>query len=164
MHSCFRAGPRLMGINDQVNGNYITGAGEIVNGNLYWKMNPNDPNHLLDGYDTVPAFSAATGFEVNGLGSVPKQGTNPGFATWSLQPVDPTQTIWSLPPSQEVWTTSDFLLGTSSPAVGAGIPLPTLPNGTTPPDTRNSNDIGALPYGVSASEYDIFPYVPSLNP
>jgi len=154
----------LVGINDQLNENYLTGAGEVINNNLYWKMNPNDPNHLLGGYDTVPAFSAATGFELNGLGSVPKQGTNPEFLNWSPQPVDATQTIWSFPPSQEVWTTSDFLLGPSSPAVGAGMPLPTLSDGTTPPDTRNSNDIGALPYGVSASEYDIFPYVPTLNP
>ncbi|MBI3684499.1 MAG: hypothetical protein HY235_29340 [Acidobacteria bacterium] len=37
-----------------------TGLGQVVDGNLYWRVNPSDSAVLLSRYDTVPEFSAAT--------------------------------------------------------------------------------------------------------
>jgi len=106
-------------------------------------------------------FSAATGLEANGIGNVPKRGTDPLFATFQLNVLDPLQTVWELLPTSEVFKPSDFLLGVTSPAIGAGIVIPSHPTLGQLPDTRTSRDIGAIPYGTSAAEYDIFPFVPN---
>jgi hypothetical protein len=148
-------------VNGAINGSYLTGSGQVVNGDLYWKVNTVDSARLLSSYDTVAAFSAATGLEANGIGSVPKRGTDPQFATLRLGILDQTRSIWELLPTSEVFKPSDFFLGAGSPAIGAGIVIPAHPTLGQLPDTRTSRDIGAFPYGTSAAEYDIFPYVPN---
>ena len=55
---------------------------------------------------------------------------------------------------------TDFLLRAGSPAIGAGVAIPAHPTIGTLPDTRNSRDIGALPFGTAAAEYQGFPFVP----
>ncbi len=147
-------------VNGVVNGSYTTGSGLVWNGDLYWKVNTVDSARLIAGYDTVSAFSSATGFERNGLGSVSRRGTDPLFATWRPPIVNRAATVWELLASGEVLKPSDFLLSASSPAIGTGISIPPHPVLGTLPDTRNSRDIGAIPLGTPASEYDVFPYVP----
>ncbi len=147
-------------VNGAINGSYLTGSGQVVNGDLYWKVNSVDSARLLSSYDTVAAFNAATGLEANGIGSVPKRGTDPQFATFRLEVLDQASSVWELLPTSEVFKPSDFLLGTGSPAIGAGIVIPAHPTLGQLPDTRTSRDIGAIPFGTPAAEYDIFPFVP----
>jgi hypothetical protein len=71
--------------------------------------------------------------------------------------VDRTRTVWALQADSESWRPSDFLLAPDSPAIGAGIVIPSHPSLGTLPDTRISRDIGAIPFGTPASVYDIFP-------
>jgi PKD repeat protein len=147
-------------VNGVVNGGgYRTGPGQIVDGDLYWKMNTVDTAPLLATYDTVAAFRLATGLELNGLGDTPKRGTDPLFATFRLEVVDPSQSTWALLPGSEVFKPSDFLLGGGSPAIGAGVALPVHPTLGRLPDSRTSLDIGALPASALAAEYDIFPFL-----
>ena len=145
-------------VNGEVDDTSRNAPGLVRDGNLYWKMNTVDAAHLLAGYDTVAAFAAATGQETHGLGSVPKRGTDPRFATFQLNVLDRPKTVWQLAPSSEIFQPSDFLLSSTSPAIGAGIVIPTLPGFGTLPDSRNSHDIGAIPYGTSAAEYNVFPF------
>jgi len=158
-------------VNGRVNGTFRTDSGQVLDGNLYWKVNTVDSDALLSSYDTVPEFNSATGLEANGLGSVPRRGTDPQFATLTLDVVDRSVSEWVLRPDSESFVPSDFFLSAISPAVGAGIVIPAHPTLGTLPDTRNSRDMGAYPLGTSASEYNIFPYVltpptptpPSIN-
>ncbi|HKY31066.1 MAG TPA: PKD domain-containing protein [Candidatus Polarisedimenticolia bacterium] len=145
-------------INGVVNGAYRTGTGMVWNGDLYWKVNTLDSAPLLSGHDTVGSFSTATGHERNGLGSVPKRGTDPLFATlrWLLEGT--VGTVLRLAPGSEVLTPADVLLAPASPAIGAGIAIPPHPALGALPDSRSSRDIGAVPFGTAASAYDVFPY------
>lgn len=140
-------------VNGQVAGSYRKGENQIVDGNLYWKVNTIDARPLLAGFNTVPAFSAATGFEKHGLGQVEKQGTNPHFAGFRLRVVDATASEWVLEPGSEVFEPADFFLRPESPAIGAGIELPERPGMEPLPDTRRSRDIGAFPFGAGATSH-----------
>ena len=151
-------------VNGRVQGSYAVGPGQVVDGNLYWKMNTVDSSHLVSSYDTVPALFSATGLEENGLGDVAKRGTDPWLGALEIDVVDPSQSVWELTPSSEVHKPSDFLLGAGSPAIGAGIVLPTHPTLGTMPDSRASRDIGAIPSTAKAADYDVFPFVPSNPP
>jgi hypothetical protein len=151
-------------VNGPVNDAYPTGPGQIVDGNLYWTMHPTAAGSLLAGYDTVSGFSAATGLERHGLGDRPGQGTNPRFRGFDPEVVDRASASWELRPGSERAKPSDFLLDERSPAIGAGIAIPPHPRLGRLPDTRSSRDIGALPYGVSPAEYDVFPFVPTQQP
>jgi hypothetical protein len=151
-------------VNGPVNDPYPTGPGQIVDGDLYWKVNTADSDPLLSSYDTVPAFSFDTGLERNGLGGVAKRGTDPRFTNFDLDVVDRSKAVWELRPASETVEPTDFLLAEDSPAIDAGIAIPPHPRLGRLPDTRRSRDIGALPFGVKASEYEIFPFVPQLVP
>ncbi|MBW2528855.1 MAG: hypothetical protein JRI23_32060, partial [Deltaproteobacteria bacterium] len=150
----------LMMVNGRVNGSFDQAAGQTVDGDLYFKLNDVDTEPLLDSFDTVAAFSASTGLEPNGLGSVPKRGTDPEFESLPLAIVDSGATAWQLQPASEVLSPLDFFLAASSPARDAAVLLPTHPTVGTLPDTRSSADIGAIPYGTDPDEYDDFPFVP----
>jgi hypothetical protein len=144
-------------VNGVVNGAYRSASGMVWNGDLYWKMNTVDSASLVSSYDTVPSFSSASGHESAGIGSVARRGTNPRFAIFQPNVVDRTRTVWALQADSESWRPSDFLLAPDSPAIGAGIVIPSHPSLGTLPDTRISRDIGAIPFGTPASVYDIFP-------
>ncbi len=160
----FVADNLLVMINGRVQGSYATGPGQIVDGDLYWKMNTVDSTHLVSSYDTVPALSSATGLEENGLGEVVKRGTDPWFANLELGVVDPSQSVWTLTPGSEVHKPNDFMLGAGSPAIGAGIVLPAHPTLGAMPDSRASQDIGAIPSTATPDDYDVFPFVPGQAP
>lgn len=147
-------------VNGRVNGDYPTGPGQIVNGNLYWKVNGAAGDSLLADHDTVQAFSRATGLERDGIGKVAGRGTDPRFAGFRLDVVRPAGRRWELRPGSEVVEPTDFLLRRGSPAIGAGIAIPVHPRLGRLPDTRSSRDIGALPYGTDPSEFEGFPFVP----
>ena len=147
-------------VNGRVNGDYPTGPGQIVNGNLYWKVNGAAGDSLLADQDTVQAFSRATGLERDGIGKVAGRGTDPRFAGFRLDVVRPAGRRWELRPGSEVVEPTDFLLRQGSPAIGAGIAIPVHPRLGRLPDTRSSRDIGALPYGTDPSEFEGFPFVP----
>ena len=154
----------LVMVNGHVQGSYALGSGQIVDGDLYWKVNTVDADHLVSSYDTVPALDFATGLEANGLGAVAKRGTDPHFAALPLSVVDRSLLVWSLPPSSEVHKPSDFFLATDSPAIGTGIVIPSHPTLGPMPDSRASQDIGAIPSTATHAEYDVFPFVPSAAP
>jgi hypothetical protein len=147
-------------VNGPVNGDYPTGPGQIVNGNLYWKANGAGGDPLLADYDTVQAFSRATGLERDGIGEVAGRGTDPRFAGFRPDVVRPAARRWELRPGSEVFEPADFRLLRGSPAIGAGIAIPDHPRLGRLPDTRSSRDIGALPYGIDPAEYESFPFVP----
>jgi hypothetical protein len=147
-------------VNGRVNGEYPTGPGQIVNGNLYWKVNGAEDGALLSDYDSVPAFADATGLERDGVGEVAGRGTDPRFAGFRLDVVSTAESRWELRPRSEVFQPTDFLLRQGSPAIGAGIAIPSHPRLGHLPDTRSSRDIGALPYGTAPAEYQGFPFVP----
>jgi hypothetical protein len=146
-------------VNGNVNRDYRNAAGAVVDGNLYWKMNTVDTEPLLASHTTVAAFSSATGFEVHGIGSTPRRGTDPRFVGLRIEVVDPTRMRWAVSPASEVPAITDFLLAAGSPAIGAGIALPSHPVLGTLPDSRTSRDLGALPFGLSPSEFAAFPFV-----
>jgi len=148
----------LIMINGNVNQTYRTGPGQLVDGNLYWKINDVDSTHLVSTYDTVGSFSIHTGLERHGLGEIPLRGTDPLFSGFSPKLVDKNATFWRLRPSSEVLQPSDFFLSARSPAIGAGIDL----SGFQLPDIRPARkrpDIGAFPSSSSAAEYNNFPFV-----
>ncbi len=151
-------------VNGVVNGSYRTASGLVWDGDIYWKINTVDSDHLVSSYDTVSSFSSSTGFERNGQGSVTRRGTNPKFAIFNPQFVDRTRSFWELLPQFERPKPSDFMLASDSPAIGAGIVIPPHPVLGTMPDTRSSRDVGAIPFGTPASQYDIFPFVPGGQP
>jgi hypothetical protein len=148
----------LIMVNGDVNQTYRRGPGQIVDGNLYWKMNDVDNSHLISAYDTVKSFSADTGLEQHGLGAIPLRGTAPLLLAFSPQIADKHATFWHLTPESETLEPSDFLLTSGSPAIGAGIDL----SGWQLPDsrpTRKHPDIGAFPAGTDEREYKAFPFV-----
>jgi hypothetical protein len=125
-------------VNGPVNGSTPTGPGQLFEGNLFWSMHPG--------------------------GGAAGQGTDPRFAGFHPQAVAIGGATWALRPGDEVRKPTDFLLGGDSPAIGAGIAIPAHPELGRLPDTRASRDAGALPYGVPASEYDVFPFDPAKSP
>lgn len=147
-------------VNGRVNGDYPTGPGQIVNGNLYWKVNETGDGPLLADHDSVPAFSRATGLERDGIGQVAGRGTDPRFVGFRLDVLRSADRRWELRPGSEVLEPADFRLRRGSPAIGAGIAIPDHPRLGRLPDTRSSRDIGALPYGTDPAEYEGFPFVP----
>lgn len=156
--SAFVANNLLVTVNGPVNGTYRTGAGQVVNGNLYWKMNSVETKPLLWSFDDVPALNAAMGLEAQGLGATPKHGTDPKFAGLQLHFINRTFMDWGLTANSERISHADVFLGASSPARGAGIVIPPHPTLGTLPDTRASRDIGAIPFGTPPSEYAVFPF------
>jgi hypothetical protein len=79
-----------------------------------------------------------------------------------MEVVDRTQAVWELSAASERPRPSDFLLDAASPARNAGIVIPPHALFGFLPDTRNSRDIGAIPYGTPASEYAGFPFDPTV--
>jgi Right handed beta helix region len=146
-------------VNGRANGPYPTGPGQLVDGNLYWSMNPGE-GPLLSDYATVPDFRSATGLERHGLGGEAGRGTNPRFAGLRLAVADRGQGRWALRPGSETLGPASFLLAGNSPAIGAGIAIPRHPRLGRLPDTRSSRDIGALPHDASAAEFEVFPFDP----
>jgi hypothetical protein len=147
-------------VNGMVNDAYPTGPGQVVDGNLYWRVDGAGGDDLLAGYATVPALARATGLERDGVGELAGRGTDPRFAGFRLDVARRSGPRWELRPGSEVAEPADFLLRRGSPAIGAGIAIPAHPRLGRLPDTRSSRDIGALPYGTDAAEYGGFPFVP----
>jgi Right handed beta helix region len=147
-------------VNGRVNGDYPTGPGQLVDGNLYWSPHPGEDRTLLSDHGTVPAFAAATGLERHGLGKVAGRGTDPRFARLRLEVADRGQDRWELSPGAETPGPAAFLLAGNSPAIGAGIAIPRHPRLGRLPDTRPSRDIGALPHDTSPAEFASFPFDP----
>ena len=153
----------LIFVNGRIEETLRRGTGTVIDGNLYWKMNTVDTENLVMGYQTVAQLNAATGLEASGIGDTPRRGTNPKFTRFAPVVTNPTATEWAITAASETWKPSDFLLAADSPARGAGIVIPSHPTVGILPDTRNSRDIGALPFGTPASELDVFPFVPNAT-
>ncbi len=147
-------------VNGVVSRDYRAAPGEVVDGNLYWKVNGSDGEDLVADYTTVPAFRAATGWEAHGIGSTPRVGTDPMFSSLRLVVTGTVDSRQEIDAASEVPQVTDFLLRSGSPAIGAGIVIPAHPTIGILPDTRASRDIGALPFGTSAAQYQGFPFVP----
>jgi hypothetical protein len=145
-------------VNGSVNGPYRTGPGQVVDGNLYWKMNTQDGAPLADHYNTTAQLFAATGFEQHGLGSVPRRGTNPQFAAFVLNFTNTSAARWEIDAASERHPISAFQLSAGSPARGAGIAVPVHPTFGALPDPNASRDLGALPFGGSVLVYGDFPF------
>jgi hypothetical protein len=148
----------LVMVNGRVNGSYRTGAGQVVDGNLYWKVNTVDAADLADGHDTIPELFAASGLEQNGIGSVPRRGTNPQFAGLVLQVADPRASVWELDAGSEVHPIGSFRLGSNSPARNAGVVIPVHPVFRALPNASASRDLGAIPHGSPTAIHAGFPF------
>jgi hypothetical protein len=153
----------LVTINGPVNGTYLTGLDQVVDGNLYWKMNTVDATHLMWSYDTVTQFRSATGLEAHGIGGTAKRGTDPRFAGLPIQIVDRTKSVWAITATSEHPLPLSFFLGSASPARGAGIAIPPHAVHGALPDSRSSRDLGAIPYGAAIADYDRFPFNPNIS-
>ena len=151
-------------VNGNVNADYPTGPGQLVDGNLYWKVNGAGGDALLADAATVPAFARATGLERHGIGKAAGRGTDPGFAGFRLDVDRRDPSRWEPRPDSEVFDPADFLLRRGSPAIGAGIAIPDHPRLGRLPDTRSSRDIGAFPYGTDPAELAGFPFAPDAPP
>jgi hypothetical protein len=158
--NCKIANNVLVMVNGNVNETYRTGSAEVVDGNLYWKVNTRDSTHLLSSYDTVPEFAAQTGLERHGVGNVPLRGSNPLLARFSLNVIDRSQGFWELAPDSEVLQPSNLFLNPRSPAISAGVDLRAYKLPDTRP-ARSKPDIGAFPFGTSTAEYAMFRYAPA---
>ena len=145
----------LIMINDEIHRSYRLGSSQVIDGNLYWKVNTDNSAPLADGYDTVNELNAALGIEANGIGDTPRQGTDPQLPQLSLNFVSMSGEEWALNAASEIQARANFLLSSMSPAIGAGVALP-----AGLPDSRASNDIGAIPSTASAADYSHFPFVP----
>ena len=153
-------------VNSEVHGSYRQGSGQLIDGDLYWKPNSISTAPLADGYDTVSALSAALGIEKSGLGSVPKQGTDPKFAKSPFGFVDQTSPVWTLSAASERRKPSDFLLAATSPGCTASVDLKnrSTPGGSKLPDSRNfAVGVGAYPCGTDPKSVDVWPLDPSGN-
>jgi hypothetical protein len=156
--STYCANNIMVMVNGRVTGSYRTAAGQIVDGNLYWKVNTVDATSLMASQDTVPALFAATGLEQNGIGSLPRRGTDPQFAALQLNVANPAATVWQLDAASEVQPITAFALRAGSPARNAAIPIPVHPVFGALPEANDSRDLGALPFGASLAVYGGFPF------
>jgi hypothetical protein len=145
----------------------------VLNFNLYWKIH-NDNAALLDNDNTVTTVCTDLNVECNGLGNVDYIGTNPmiseveGFGCFAdpatCDGVDRSDaTLWKIKAGSEYWTPAMFIPKTSSTACGAGRPPETLTLGFPYMPAMegipyDSTDVGAIPCGVSASNWNVFPF------
>jgi hypothetical protein len=139
-------------------------------------------NHAGRGLNLIPASPAGTyvannltvgvndpvdGAQAAGSGQVVGGNVawtmNPAVAGLDLDVADPKRPTWELPPRAEDRKPSDFLLERGSPAIGAGIAIPPHPRLGRLPDSRSSQDAGAIPSGASPAGYDVFPFVPEQS-
>jgi hypothetical protein len=149
----------LITVNGKVNGDYRTGTGQIVDGNLYWRVNAFEPTDLVDRYDTVPQLFAARGLERSGVGAAPRRGTDPLLAGLDLvADVRNDSLIMDLVVGSEVRPIEAFLLRAGSPARGAGILIPAHPVFGPLPDANASRDLGAFRFGNPMDVYRGFPF------
>jgi len=148
----------IMTVNGPVNGRYRLGRGQIVDGNLYWKINPNDMAPLAWGEDTIQELSKIRGIERRGIGHIPRRGTDPQLAGINLKVVNPESQVWQLAPESEVLSIADFIPCAQSPVINAGILIQALPDSGPLPDSRSSRDIGALPHATPDADWDAFPF------
>jgi Right handed beta helix region/Protein of unknown function (DUF1565) len=151
----------MMVVNGPVMGRYRLGPGQVMDGNLYWRIGGARPKHLLWKYDTVSQLHETIGVEARGIGDRPKTGTDPRLVNLTFDVVNRDASVWELTPTSEIRRMTDFMLSADSPAIGAGIAIPPLPSLEALPDTRSSRDLGAIPFGTPTAEFDVFPFVPS---
>jgi hypothetical protein len=149
----------VMTVNGRANGRYRLAEDQVIDGNIYWKINTADAEHLVWTEDTVRKLSIAKGIEAHGIGDTPKRGTNPHLSGLDLNYADKSGPAWRLAPESEVRKVTDFILCAGSPAIAAGIDIPPHRVLGKLPDTRSSRDIGAIPFGTPAAEYEVFPFV-----
>ena len=165
-------------VNGEIIESYNLGIDQLIDGNVYWKVNTQDNEPLLDGEDTVGELSL-NGFEKNSIGEEPKRGTNPRFINFILDVVDYSKEYWALDPASEVFDFGDFILAEDSPAKGKSIAVAcrnisgTAENGNGNGENGNGlcrdgvlvgsvrgGDIGAIPSTASPADYVMFPFGP----
>ncbi len=155
-------------VNGEIIASYNKGLEQVIDGNLYWKVNTRDSEPLLDGKDTVAELS---GIEQNSIGDTPKRGTDAKFGNILLKVIDPTKDYWALDARSEVFKLWDFIPANDSPVREKAIALSCrnisakdelgndlCSNGRLP-DSIQSNDIGALALTAVPSDYFLFPFV-----
>ncbi|NIX78079.1 DUF1565 domain-containing protein [Microvirga terricola] len=149
----------LITINGPVMDKYRLGEGQVVDGNLYWKLNTVDSESLAWKFNTVRQLYQAKGIEAQGIGDTPHRGTDPRLTGLVFDFLDKGNSVWQLTPGSEIRRITDFALCAGSPAIGAGIDIPLHPVLGKLPDSHSSRDIGAIPFGTPAAEYNAFPFV-----
>jgi hypothetical protein len=148
----------LVMVNGRVNGAYATAPGQIVDGNLYWKVNTLDSTPLADLCETIDQLYEVTGLEPHGIGSVPMRGTDPGFAAFQLGVLDPGGEALVIDADSEQWPITAFLLSATSAARAAGIALTVHPVFGMLPGANVSRDVGALAAGHGPAAWSAFPF------
>lgn len=158
-------------INGEIIESYDLGKDQVVDGNLYWKVNERDEEPLLDGEDTVQDLDLPQGIEENSVGDKPKRGSNPRFMNFVLSVEDKKQEYWKIKPESEVFSIEDLYLSLDSPAVGKAIPVTCRDIKGTDEDGASlcqndvlvgslpGGDLGAFPEVDSSIDYSAFPFV-----
>ncbi|MDX1301629.1 hypothetical protein [Photobacterium sp.] len=163
-------------VNGEINKSYNLGVNQLIDGNVYWKVNTQDNEPLVDDEDTVGDLR---GIEQNSLGDIPKRGTNPKFTNFKLDVVDSSKDYWALNTASEIFKMEDFILADNSPAKAKAVPV-TCRNINAISESGNSmcsngiligsilsgatGAIGAIPTTAKPSDYQMFPFDATLPP
>ena len=161
-------------VNNAAVDEYNIGSDQLIDGNLYWKINAFDGDALVSGKDSVKELE---NIEQHSISADSKGGRDPRFSGFSASLVDNQSAArWSLDARSEMLGPASFMLDSSSPARGNAVPVTCRKVGTADaqgrslcsdgklPDSRAAADIGAIPARASASEYRAFPFVFGSTP
>ncbi len=161
-------------VNNAAVDEYNIGSDQLIDGNLYWKINALDGDALVSGEDSVNELES---IEQRSISSESKGGSDPRFSAFSASLVDDQSAArWSLSAKSEMLGPASFMLGSGSPARGSAVPVTCRKVGTSDaqgralcsngllPDSRAAADIGAIPAQASASDYRVFPFVFGATP
>lgn len=152
---------------------YNTGSDQLIDGNLYWKINSLDGEPLVGGKDSVAELENV---ELNSISAESKSGSDPKFAGFSAAQVDRTGNKWTVSKQHEVLEPASFMIAASSPARGKAVNVscrkvsgsneqgnPLCSKGQLP-DSQTAGDIGALPAQARLSDYRGFPFTYGSTP
>ncbi len=161
-------------VNNAAVDEYNIGSDQLIDGNLYWKLNALDGDALVSGKDSVEDLES---IEQRSISSESKGGRDPRFMGFSTSLIDDQSGArWSLSAKSEMLGPASFMLDSSSPARGSAVPVTCRKVGTSDaqgrslcsggklPDSRAAADIGAIPAQASASDYRAFPFVFGSTP
>ena len=146
-------------VNGVVNGDYPTGPDQIVDGNLYWRVDGTGGDDLLGNAATVPAFSRATGLERDGVGEAAGKGSDPASpASGWTSPAPPPAAGSCVPAPRSSSRPTSCCGGGAGDRRRDRHPGPPAPG----PPARHQVLPGTSgpPYGTDAASYEDFPFVP----
>ncbi len=161
-------------VNNAAVDEFNIGSDQLIDGNLYWKINALDGEPLVDGKESVEELEIV---EQSSISTASKGGSDPRFSGFSASLIDDqSASRWSLNASSEALGPASFMLASDSPARGSAVPVtcrkvgnsdqqgrPLCNNGELP-NSQPGADIGAIPAQARVSDYRAFPFVFGATP